>query len=335
MRLARPVLRARSNTNSMARFLPPPPFPGSRRVLLFDLDETLYPRESGLIPFQRERVYDFMAAKLHVARDKVPDLWQGLFAEHNQTFAGLLAYQRAHADTVAPFTEAEYEAAIRSGYGKLKPDPALRALLLEKCFPDAKGFKRYVFTNASEGHTARALAALGLEGCFHGVYGTAFLGDGVCKPQDAAYDKVLEAIAPDAVAANGERAAGGGAGAAGGAMDTTDGGDDGIAALMKELKGDGFHFRAWGEGLDDAFDATGGIAVDPGPPARVSGTACVLFEDNLRNIRAAKERFGINTVYVAGASATEAALEKAERDPAVNLAVRTLADVAGRLDKFL
>ena len=82
---------------TMAKFLPPPPFPGSRRVMLFDLDETLYPRESGLIKFQRERAWDFMAEKLHVARDKVPALWRDLFAEHNQTFAGLLASVNATA----------------------------------------------------------------------------------------------------------------------------------------------------------------------------------------------------------------------------------------------
>ena len=96
-------------------FVPPPAWPGSRRVMLFDLDETLYPRESGLIPHQRERVFDFMAEKLHVDREKVPALWQELFSAHNQTFAGLLAYQKEHNDTVEPFTEDEFEAAIRDG----------------------------------------------------------------------------------------------------------------------------------------------------------------------------------------------------------------------------
>ena len=84
-----------------------------------------------------------------------------------------------------------------------------------------------------------------------------------------------------------------------------------------------------------AGGGAGAVPVDPGPPARVCGTACVLFEDNIRNVRAAKERFGMNTVFVAGATATDAELEKAARDPAVNLAVRTLADIEGQLDAFI
>ena len=81
---------------------------------------------------------------------------------------------------------------MREGEGEfLKPDVALRATL------EALPQRKILMTNTREGPARRALACLGIDDLFSGVYGADFMGD-TCKPEDAAFARVLEACGAEA-----------------------------------------------------------------------------------------------------------------------------------------
>ena len=71
----------------------------------------------------------------------------------------------------------------------LRPDPELDTFLA--ALPAA--CPKYIFTNAREEQAEEALECLGVRHHFVGVFGADLMGD-VCKPERAAFDKVLAAL---------------------------------------------------------------------------------------------------------------------------------------------
>ncbi|KAF5462310.1 hypothetical protein F2P56_018330 [Juglans regia] len=127
--------------------------------LLFDMDDTLYPMSTGLNLACRKNIEGFMLQHLHMEGAEVPRLCLELYKEYGTTMAGLkaLGYE---------FDNDEFHAYVhgRLPYEVLKPDPALRNLLLS--LPQKR---KIIFTNADKAHTAQVLSRLGLEDCFEGI----------------------------------------------------------------------------------------------------------------------------------------------------------------------
>ncbi|TXG74113.1 hypothetical protein EZV62_002692 [Acer yangbiense] len=123
--------------------------------LLFDLDETLYPLNSGLSVEVIKNIQEYMIEKLGIEESKVPELCFSLYKYYGTTKAGLRAIgYNFDYDDFQSFVHG------RLPYDFLKPDPLLRNLLL------SLPIRRVIFTNADKTHAARVLNQLGLEDCF-------------------------------------------------------------------------------------------------------------------------------------------------------------------------
>ncbi|XP_042477057.1 uncharacterized protein C24B11.05-like [Macadamia integrifolia] len=126
--------------------------------LLFDLDDTLYPLNSGLAIGCRNNIEDYMVQKLGIEKSKISDLGNILYKNYGTTMAGLgaIGYH---------FDYDDYHSFVhgRLPYEKLKPDPVLRSLLL------SLPLRKVIFTNGDKVHAAKVLSKLGLEDCFEGI----------------------------------------------------------------------------------------------------------------------------------------------------------------------
>ncbi|URD89300.1 Haloacid dehalogenase-like hydrolase family protein [Musa troglodytarum] len=126
--------------------------------LLFDLDDTLYPLSSGIASECLKNIGDYMVERLGIEERQISDLCNLLYKNYGTTMAGLRAIGYE-------FDYNDYHSFVhgRLPYGKLKPDPVLRHLLL------SLPVRKVIFTNADEEHAAEVLRKLGLEDCFQGI----------------------------------------------------------------------------------------------------------------------------------------------------------------------
>ncbi|HQT54136.1 MAG TPA: pyrimidine 5'-nucleotidase, partial [Phenylobacterium sp.] len=116
---------------------------------LFDLDNTLYPAESGFMSQVEGRMTDFVARVTDLPRDQAYTLQKKYLAEHGLTLRGLMLNHGVDpADFHALFHDLSLEL--------LAQDPDLVSALSQ--LPG----RRFIFTNADDKHAERVLAHLGL-----------------------------------------------------------------------------------------------------------------------------------------------------------------------------
>ncbi|MBP1701513.1 MAG: putative pyrimidine 5-nucleotidase [Chloroflexi bacterium] len=147
-------------------------------VLFFDLDDTLYPPNSGLWPAIQERMTLYMSERLRLPPEEVKTLRRRYFEAYGTTLRGL---QLHHQVDAGDFLTYVHDLPIEQ---YLHPAPLLRDLLLDMSLP------RWIFTNASAGHARRVLEVLGLSDCFRGIIDI-FALDFACKPEIEAYQRAL------------------------------------------------------------------------------------------------------------------------------------------------
>ncbi|KAL2320005.1 hypothetical protein Fmac_028974 [Flemingia macrophylla] len=142
------------NENAIKQQAPRPKYD----CLLFDLDDTLYPLNSGLAHEIVQNIQDYMVEKLGIEPSKTEELTNLVYNNYGTTIAGLRAIGYA-------FDYEEYYSFIHGKlpYENLKPDPVLRNLLL------SLPYRKLIFTNADKVHAIKALKRLGLEDCFEGI----------------------------------------------------------------------------------------------------------------------------------------------------------------------
>lgn len=151
---------------------------------LFDLDNTLYPAETGFMALIEGRMTDFVERFTGLPREEARSLQKKYYLEHGTTLAGLMTY---HGMEPAAFLEDVHDVALDG----LAPDAALHAAI--SVLPG----RRLIFTNGSLGHAERVLAHLGLRGLFSEVFAIE-AADYVPKPSLATFDRIckLHAIDP-------------------------------------------------------------------------------------------------------------------------------------------
>ncbi len=155
---------------------------------LFDLDNTLYPRESGLGALMEPVITDFVMEATGLARDEAYALQKRYLAEEGLTLRGLMIHHGVDPDAYhARFHDISLECLAR--------DEELKAALGR--LPG----RRLIFTNADAVHAERVVERLGLGGLFDDVFhiGSAAFAP---KPSRGAFDRIIEAhaIAPRAAA---------------------------------------------------------------------------------------------------------------------------------------
>lgn len=151
-------------------------------VILFDLDDTLYPHDSGLWALIRERIDQYLLEELHFPAEQVPGLRHRLWKQYGTTLRGLqIEY---HVDT--PSYLRFVHAVPLQDY--LSPDPILERLLAS--LPQRK----YIFTNSDSAHAARVINQLDIAEHFSRIIDVHAMSPH-CKPQKEAFLKALEIIA--------------------------------------------------------------------------------------------------------------------------------------------
>ncbi|MFN3520757.1 MAG: pyrimidine 5'-nucleotidase [Phenylobacterium sp.] len=124
---------------------------------LFDLDNTLYPAETGFMRQVEARMTEFVIRVTGLARPEAYALQKKYLAEHGLTLGGLIAHHGVDpADFHAMFHDLSLDA--------LAHDPELVAGL------ERLPGRRLIFTNADAIHAERVMAHLGLSHLFDEVF---------------------------------------------------------------------------------------------------------------------------------------------------------------------
>jgi putative hydrolase of the HAD superfamily len=147
------------------------------RTWVFDLDNTLYPPECRLFDLIEVRITAYVMRTLRIGQDEADRLRSTYWARHGTTLAGLI---REHGVDPDPYLADVHDIPL----DRLTPDPRLAAAIA------ALPGRRIVYTNADTAYARRVLAARGLDGLFHGIYGIEH-ANYLPKPEQAAFEAVF------------------------------------------------------------------------------------------------------------------------------------------------
>ncbi len=151
------------------------------RFFLFDLDNTLYPRNCGLFDHIDSLINRYLLEKIGIPAAEV-DLKRRLYMKaHGTTLNGLIAHHNVDPDDYLEFV---HNVPLQD---YLKPDIGLKTMLAE--LPG----KKYIFSNASNEHCLKVLDCLGLEENFSAIYDINSF-DYRPKPDIAIYRELLDDI---------------------------------------------------------------------------------------------------------------------------------------------
>ena len=148
--------------------------------LIFDLDDTIYQPNSGIWDLIGERIYAFMREHLPDVPDEgIEPLRDRLLKQYGTNLRGL--HEERGIDVQA-YLDYVHDLDLST---LLKPDTELRQFLLDS--PQ----KKYIFTNASQGHAENVLTQMDLVDLFDGIVG---VGDvqPYCKPMPEAFLMMLQ-----------------------------------------------------------------------------------------------------------------------------------------------
>ncbi|EJF91049.1 pyrimidine 5'-nucleotidase [Bartonella tamiae] len=128
------------------------------KVWVFDLDDTLYARSTGLSKEIDQRISAYIKKHLKLSNDEEVAKLRRLF--RNDYGGALNGLRKNHGVNVAEYLHDVHTL----DYSVLKHDKILHEALLNI------SARKYVFTNGDHGHALRSLAHLGLDNVFDGIF---------------------------------------------------------------------------------------------------------------------------------------------------------------------
>ena len=151
---------------------------------VFDLDDTLYPREQGVMNLVQGRINAFMVDAVGLPADEAKVLQKQFLNEHGTTLAGLMAN---YAIDPEHFLRDVHDVPLDT----LEPNPRLDAVL------SGLPGRKYVLTNGARYHAARVLDRIGITDRFDGVFAIEDM-DLTPKPEPSTYRRFLQrfSVAP-------------------------------------------------------------------------------------------------------------------------------------------
>lgn len=126
-------------------------------VLLFDLDNTLYSHELGVVARIDRRINEYMSSRLGIPAGEVDAMRRRFWAESGTTLRGLMA---EHPVDPEDYLRYVHEVDLSD---LLREDEELRAIL------GRVGGRKVVFSNASRAHASKVLDLLGIADRFDAV----------------------------------------------------------------------------------------------------------------------------------------------------------------------
>ena len=149
--------------------------------LVFDLDQTLYSRQSGLMQAIGQRITQYMIERMDMDPEVVPELRRRYYKQYGTTSRGLSAL---HGLDVDDYMDYVHDIPLQEYIG---PDPELDAVL------EGLPQKKVIFTNATAAHAHAVLEVMRLAHHFEGVYDVYFC-ENEGKPALGAYWRLLDTI---------------------------------------------------------------------------------------------------------------------------------------------
>jgi putative hydrolase of the HAD superfamily len=154
-------------------------------TFFFDLDETLYPHNSGVWEAVAGRITRYMIERMDFQPEQVVSIREKYFREFGTTLRGLQANHSVNMEDYLAFV---HDVPIRRF---LHPNPDLRIVI------QALPVRKYIFTNADSNHAMRVLEAVGLQGLFDGIIDVHSIAP-FCKPMPEAFELALKTVgSPD------------------------------------------------------------------------------------------------------------------------------------------
>ena len=152
------------------------------QYLLLDLDNTLYPKSSGLGKFMGDRMGEFMVRHLDVTHDRAAELRRSGLARHGTTLKWLM--QEHDLTEIEEFIEFVHP----TNLGEFLTDEDRRTA---RDTLDEIDLPASILTNAPIEHAERVLQWLGIRGRFEHVFDIRF-NRLAGKPEPSAYNRALE-----------------------------------------------------------------------------------------------------------------------------------------------
>lgn len=150
---------------------------------IFDLDDTLYPREKGLMQQIDKRMTEYVAEHLNMDPIAARKLQKDFYHQHGTTLRGLMIEYK-----IDPQHFLDYVHDI--DYSAIGPHPELKSALQR--LPGRK----FVYTNGSVRHGQKVAIAMGIADSFEGFFDIA-AGGYIPKPQTDSYQAFLKKHAVD------------------------------------------------------------------------------------------------------------------------------------------
>jgi putative hydrolase of the HAD superfamily len=151
------------------------------RTILFDLDDTLYPRHAGVMDQIRALMLHYLQTRFDLSPEQADLLRRQYFATYGTTMRGLQINHHIDPDE---FLHYVHDIPLHQF---LQPNPELDAVLA--AIPQDK----IVFTNASREHAGRVLSTLGIRQHFSRIVDVRDLNY-ESKPQPSAYRRICELL---------------------------------------------------------------------------------------------------------------------------------------------
>jgi putative hydrolase of the HAD superfamily len=136
----------------------------SFEYIIFDLDNTLYPRDSGVMGEIGRRIQAWLCDRLGLTWQEAVDLRRDYLNRHGTTMGGLMTEHDIEVDEYLDFV---HDIPIED---YLTTDPALVQML--KKIP----LRKVIYTNATSEHGRRVLQALGVVDQFECIIGIEEVG---------------------------------------------------------------------------------------------------------------------------------------------------------------
>lgn len=148
-------------------------------TIFFDLDDTLYPPDTGLWQTIKERMNIYMRDHMDIPEDEIPKLREKYFLEYGTTMRGLQANHDIDSDEFLAFV---HDIPLKD---YLTPNPALRSVIAS--LPT----RNLIFTNADIHHARRVLTTLELNDLFDTIVDVNAVAP-YCKPMPKSFEIAMK-----------------------------------------------------------------------------------------------------------------------------------------------
>jgi putative hydrolase of the HAD superfamily len=149
------------------------------RYIFFDLDNTLYPQESGIFLLIEERIKGYLRIRLGLTKEEAAALRRRYLREYGFTLAGLMAHHRVDPQDYLAFV---HEVNVERVLGE---DTGLAHMISR--IP----LEKVIVTNGTQQHAQRVIRSLGVEPFFSHIFDIAFM-DYIPKPHPSSFRKVMQ-----------------------------------------------------------------------------------------------------------------------------------------------